>query len=58
MDKPPVGLQPRIIHEALRREEILAACVRYDACNTIIPEEWIEELSELNKKPRTLHEKA
>lgn len=42
--KPPLGLQPRSVHDNLRVKDILAAMQRYAAANKAIPNEWLEEL--------------
>ena len=42
--KPPLGLQPRDIHDSLRVQDILAAMQRYVAANKAVPEAWLEEL--------------
>lgn len=44
--KPPLGLQPWVIHDNLRVKDILAAMQRYVAANKPVPESWIEELIE------------
>lgn len=46
-DKPPIGLRPRWIVQALRIREILEAMGRYNSVGKPIPEEWSEELDEL-----------
>ena len=50
MDKPPLGLMPRSIHRDHRIKEILEAMQRYADKQKAIPEEWFEELMELNKQ--------
>lgn len=46
---PPVGLRPRFIVAELRAREIVAAMERYAEAKKPIPEEWREELNELNE---------
>lgn len=46
-DKPPIGLRPRWIVQALRIREILEAMDRYNSAGKPIPEEWSDELNEL-----------
>ena len=48
--KPPLGLRPRYIVDAIRIQEILAACTRYTTEAKPIPAVWLEELSELNAR--------
>jgi len=56
-EKPPLGLPPRAIWEALlirahlndRAAEIIAACTRYHVARKKIPEKWIEELVDIAK---------
>lgn len=50
IQKPPIGLKPKNIHNEERRKEIISAMRRYDDAGMDIPSEWIEELLELNKK--------
>lgn len=49
MEKPPLGLKPRYICENERITEILKAMLRYINSAYPIPEEWIQELSDINK---------
>lgn len=44
--KPPLGIEPRYIHEKRRIEEIFAAMRRYTLAQMVIPIEWIEELED------------
>lgn len=48
--KPPLGLRPKRIVDALRREEILEAIKRYIVAGYPIPEIWISELAALKNK--------
>jgi hypothetical protein len=46
--KPPLGLMPRRINDSRRIREILQAMDRYNSSLLMpIPEEWVEELSDL-----------
>lgn len=47
MQKPPIGLKPRWIHDSQRAKEILDAIERYTDSNMSIPKAWIEELKDL-----------
>jgi hypothetical protein len=47
MEKPPLGLMPKHIHEAKRKQEILEAVMRYMNRNKAVPIEWVEEYNEL-----------
>jgi len=46
--KPPLGLTPRRIHTEKRIRDILDALMRYNDADLSIPQEWIDELSDLN----------
>ena len=46
--KPPIGLKPRSIHEEERKQEILEAMQRFNEAGERIPQDWIDELTELN----------
>ena len=46
-EKPPLGLVPRYIRLAQRKEEIKAAIFRYIESKKQIKEEWIEEYNEI-----------
>lgn len=45
--KPPLGLEPRWIHDSHRVKEILDAMERYTNANMSIPIVWLEELKDL-----------
>lgn len=45
--KPPLGLEPRDVHEEYRIMDIFAAMKRYSMAEMVIPLEWIEELDDL-----------
>lgn len=45
--RPPLGLRPRYIADAMRAREILEAIDRYLSAGKKAPSEWIEELSDL-----------
>jgi hypothetical protein len=49
LDKPPLGLMPKYLHDEKRLDDIREAMGRWDnACKTI-PQEWINEEKELLK---------
>ena len=45
--KPPIGLEPRYIHDGKRIDDILSAIERYTDANMSIPKTWIDELRTL-----------
>ena len=47
LQKPPIGLKPRWIHDSERAKEILDAMARYTDANMSIPKKWIDELRDL-----------
>jgi len=47
--KPPIGLRPKHIVAQHRALEILAACKRYAQAAKQIPQEWLDELTEVNR---------
>lgn len=47
--KPPIGIEPRWLHERNRTEEIIEAIKRYSLSKEPIPFDWIVELEELMK---------
>lgn len=46
-NKPPLGLEPRRIHDYQRVKDIVAAMNRYIEADKVIPTEWVEELWDL-----------
>jgi hypothetical protein len=46
-EKPPLGLRPKHIADAMRAREILEALDRYVAVHKPVPVEWIDELRSL-----------
>jgi hypothetical protein len=46
-EKPPIGLKSRFIVDRQRISEILGAMGRYNSADKAIPEEWMDELSDL-----------
>lgn len=46
---PPLGIMARKMVNEVRLTDILEACTRYVAVGKQIPEEWLTELSDLNK---------
>lgn len=47
MEKPPIGLRPKSIHERDRAIEILQAIERYVIAGVKVPAHWISELKEI-----------
>jgi len=47
LKKPPLGLEPRWVHDSRRVEDILDAIERYTDANMSIPKAWVEELKDL-----------
>lgn len=45
--RPPLGLRPKYIADAMRAREILEAIDRYLSAGKKVPAEWIEELNDL-----------
>lgn len=45
--RPPLGLRPRHIADAMRLQEIAEAIGRYIEANKGIPLEWIDEYNEI-----------
>lgn len=48
--KPPLGLEPRFIHDQRRILEILAAMDRYVSEGLSIKDEWMQELRDLHER--------
>ena len=48
-EKPPLGLEPKYIHDNMRISEIIKAVYRHMDVRKEIPEEWIREYNELCK---------
>jgi hypothetical protein len=46
---PPLGLRPRFIVAELRAQEIVEAMGRYFEAKKAIPQDWHDELAELNE---------
>lgn len=46
-EKPPLGLEPRWLHDSCRITNILNAMERYADSNIPTPKAWIKELKEL-----------
>lgn len=53
--KQPIGLRPKWIADRMRAQEILEACLRYITEGKRIPQEWLDELAELNGKLKILN---
>ena len=47
IQKPPIGLKPRWLHDSSRASDILDAIERYTDANMSIPKSWIVELKDL-----------
>ena len=50
MEKPVLGLKPRYLHDEERQEAIRAAIYRYVEAGKDIPNEWLDEYSEIYKR--------
>jgi len=50
--KPPLGIIPMGEHDHTRRVLLLEAMLRYEAVFKTIPEEWVQEYTELRAKLR------
>ena len=48
--RPPRGVVPRTIHDKSRASELIDAMGRYNDVSKPIPQSWVEELSEINKR--------
>lgn len=48
--KPPLGITPRSIFETHRAQEIVEAMKRYFDEGLSVPDEWINELVEINER--------
>lgn len=46
-NKPPLGLEPRRIHDYHRVKDIVSAMNRYVEVDKVIPTEWAEELLDI-----------
>jgi len=58
MEKPPIGLKPKWIHDLNRMAEVLESIARYARDQKPIPEEWLEEAHELMHAEKTRQRKA
>lgn len=47
MEKPPLGIKPKWVHDLQRINEILEGMKRYNSANMLIPEKWLFELETL-----------
>ena len=51
--KPPIGLAPRRISDKFRAIDIIGAITRYTDAGLKYPQEWVKELSDINRaKPK------
>ena len=48
MEKPPLGIMPRKMHDSIRAKNLLDAMLRYSKANMCIPIEWLEEFKQLD----------
>ena len=53
--RPPIGLKPRFICDEQRKVQVLEAMLRYSEARKHIPEEWLQELLELNYKGKQMY---
>ena len=49
-DKPPLGIEPRIIHDDKRLGKLRAAIYRYEDAEATVPAEWYVEAGELTAR--------
>lgn len=54
--KPPIGLRPRHISDAMRAIEIDEAVARYVVDGKEVPSEWVEELREIHQRALNRYE--
>ena len=47
VEKLPIGIEPRWMHDSRRVEDNLDAIDRYTDANMPIPKKWIEELKDI-----------
>lgn len=47
LNKPPIGIKPKYIHDEQRQQELKMAIARYLNEDAVIPIEWIKEYNEL-----------
>lgn len=47
IDKPPIGIKPRKIHDFQRLTELFAAVLRYMEHEKKVPWEWVDEIRDL-----------
>lgn len=51
MKKPPLGVEPRHIHDETRRQDLAGAIARYiEDGEMVVPVEWVNEYNELTKR--------
>lgn len=48
-NKPPLGIEPRYIHDEKRKEALIGAILRYIDNDMEIPVQWIEEYNDICK---------
>lgn len=53
VERGPLGLKPRKLHDEQRLQELLAAMTRFTEAGKEIPEAWIVELFTVNKGAQT-----
>lgn len=47
VDKPPIGIKPRKIHDFQRLTELFTAVLRYMESEKKVPWEWVDEIRDL-----------
>ncbi|WP_312107590.1 hypothetical protein [Lachnoclostridium sp.] len=52
VNKPPLGIKPKWLHNQIRLNDIIKAIRRYINAGLEIPIEWVEEYNDLNIKYR------
>ncbi len=54
LQRPPLGLKPKNIHDTIRALDIMDAMERYAKAGMAVPLEWVSELKELYPWRRNL----
>ena len=52
MNKPPIGIEPKYIHDEFRLSNLNACIVRYIEAGYPIKVEWVEERNEIIERYR------
>lgn len=52
LERPPIGLVPKTLHDRMRTFSIIDAMERYASANKPVPVEWVHELISLHPYQR------